>query len=223
RGSRTMDSPLVLTTVLNPKEVDDMAHGLDIAGFYPLEFYEAACSFKNPWAVHIDQIKHMLGTPKQYEGFKFTHDTTNSNEGNLISAYKVLPSMKEKLEGQMKLATKIRAVDDTFVADLVIQKHFLKDILGNLRKFSQQQFRCVNCNEKFRRPPLAGKCPACEGKIIFTISEGSIIKYLEPSLELASVFNVNPYIKQTLDLAKLRIESVFGKEKEKQVGLGSWI
>ena len=28
RGSRTMDSPLVLTTVLDPSEVDDMAHGL---------------------------------------------------------------------------------------------------------------------------------------------------------------------------------------------------
>ncbi len=221
RGSRTMDSPLVLTTVINPREVDDMALGLDIVDHYPVEFYEAALEYRNPWDVSVEQIKDRLSTPGQYEGMGFTIDTASINQGVLVSSYKTLPSMREKLAGQMELAKRIRAVDETIVADLVIQKHFLKDIMGNLRKFSQQQFRCVKCNKKFRRPPLAGKC-TCGGKILFTISEGSIVKYLEPSIELAEVFSVSPYIKQSLELLKLRVESVFGKEKERQAGLGDW-
>ena len=99
----------------------------------------------------------------------FTHDTSSINLGVGCSAYKLLPTMEEKLRGQMNLATKIRAVDESEVAKIVIEKHFIKDIKGNLRKFSQQQFRCVVCNEKYRRPPLVGKCTKCGGNIIFTI------------------------------------------------------
>jgi DNA polymerase II large subunit len=152
----------------------------------------------------------------------FTHDTENINAGVLCSAYKTLPSMQDKLLEQMKLAEKLRAVDESDVARLVIEKHFIRDIKGNLRKFSQQEFRCVNCNEKYRRPPLLGKCTACGGKIIFTISEGSIIKYLEPSISLANKYELPNFLKQSLELTKRRIEGVFGKEKEKQEGLGKW-
>jgi DNA polymerase II large subunit len=122
----------------------------------------------------------------------------------------------------MDLAEKINAVEASDVASAVIQKHFLKDIKGNMRKFSQQQFRCVACNEKFRRPPLLGNCTKCHGKIIFTISEGSVGKYLEPSLSLARKYNVSPYLLQTLELTKRNFEALFGKEKEKQTGLGEW-
>ena len=62
----------------------------------------------------------------------------------------------------------------------------------------------------------------CGGRIIFTVSEGSVIKYLEPSLVLAEKYNLPTYLKQTLFLTKRRIESVFGKDKEKQEGLGKW-
>jgi DNA polymerase II large subunit len=130
--------------------------------------------------------------------------------------------MEEKLKGQMEIAEKIRAVDQSDVARLVIEKHFLKDTKGNLKKFSMQEFRCVNCNEKFRRPPLIGKCTKCGGKIIFTISEGSVVKYLEPSISLAKKYNVPPYLQQSLELLKRRVEDIFGKDKEKQEGLGKW-
>ena len=116
--------------------------------------------------------------------------------------------MKEKLEGQMELAEKIFAVNESDVAGLVIEKHFLRDIRGNLRKFSMQKFRCSSCNEKYRRPPLMGRCLKCNGNIIFTISEGSIVKYLEPSISLAEKYNVPVYLKQTLDLTKRRIEGI---------------
>jgi len=122
----------------------------------------------------------------------------------------------------MWIAEKIRAVDTGDVARLVIDKHFMRDIKGNLRKFSQQVFRCVKCNEKFRRPPLAGECSKCRGKIIFTVNEGGIIKYLEPALDLANNFDVPDYIKQNLELTKKYIESIFGKETEKQEALEKW-
>jgi DNA polymerase II large subunit len=221
RGS-TMDAPLVLTSILTPSEVDDMAFDVDRVWTYPLEFYEACLAYKPPWEVKLDTIQKVLSTEQQYEGMGFTHDTDNINAGVLCSAYKTLPSMQDKLTAQMDLAQKLRAVDEADVARLVIEKHFVRDIKGNLRKFSQQQFRCVNCNVKFRRPPLLGKCTACGGKIIFTISEGSIVKYLEPSMSLANKYNLPTYLKQTLELTKRRIEGVFGKEKEKQIGLGAW-
>jgi DNA polymerase II large subunit len=165
---------------------------------------------------------HFIGTPLQYEGMGFTHDTEDLNEGVLCSAYKLLPSMEEKLLGQMDLAIKIRAVESGDVARLVIEKHFIRDIKGNLRKFSTQQFRCSNCNEKYRRPPLLGRCTKCSGKLIFTISEGSIIKYLEPTISLGEKFHIPSYLKQTIDLTKKRIEEYFGKEEESQAGLGKW-
>lgn len=220
RGS-TMDAPLVLTYYLNPSEVDDMAFDVDVVWHYPLSFYEAAEKYQAPWANKLTTIGALLNTEKQFESMGFTHDTDDFNSGVLCSAYKTLPSMEEKLKGQMALAVKIRAVDEKDVARLVIEKHFIRDAKGNLRKFSQQEFRCVDCNEKFRRPPLTGRC-TCGGKIIFTVSEGNILKYVGPSISLAERFGVSVYLKQTLQLMKKRIEGVFGKDAERQEGLGRW-
>jgi len=222
RGSRTMDAPLVLTSILDPAEVDDMVHNLDIDWQYPAELYDAAQEYKMPWDVKITTLGKHLGTPLQYEKMGFTHDTASINNGVICSAYKLLPSMQEKLLGQMDIAQKVRAVNKDDVARLVIEKHLIRDIKGNLRKFSQQGFRCVSCNEKFRRPPLSGICTACGGKIIFTISEGSIIKYLEPAKSLVRAYDLPPYLAQTIMLLDDRIEEVFGREKEKQIGLGAW-
>lgn len=223
RGS-TQDAPFVMTTLLKPSEVDDMIFDLDIAWKYPLEFFQASLDYKKPWDVELATYSSVLNTPKQYEGIGFTHDTNDFNEGVRCSLYKTLPSMEEKLKGQMDIAEKVRAVDTSDVARLVIERHFLRDVKGNLRKFSMQEFRCVKCNEIYRRPPLVGKCTkfGCGGRIIFTISEGSVVKYLEPSISLANKYDLPPYLKQSLELVKRRIEGVFGKEKEKQTGLGAW-
>ena len=221
RGS-TQDAPLVLTSKLVPSEVDDMAFDLDICQRYPLEFYEACIKFKQPREVEIEQFGKKLDTDSQYHNFGFTHNVSDMNAGVVCSAYKTIPTMEEKLKGQMELADKIRAVDECDVARLVIEKHLIRDIRGNLRRFSMQQFRCSTCNEKYRRPPLVGNCLKCGGKIIFTISEGSIIKYLEPAISLADKYNLPSYLKQNLELTKRGVESLFGKEKEKQEGLTRW-
>ncbi|MFH0977806.1 MAG: DNA polymerase II large subunit [Candidatus Woesearchaeota archaeon] len=220
RGS-TQDAPLVLTSHVVPEEVDDMVFDMDIAWSYPLEFYEACQDYKNPGEVKIEQVKKRLNTENKFQGYGFTHNVSDINGGVRCSAYKTIPSMEDKLKGQMELAERIRAVDTSDVARLVIEKHFLKDTKGNLRKFSTQQFRCVDCNTKFRRPPLLGKC-GCGGRIIFTVAEGSVLKYLEPSISLVKKYQLPAYLNQTLELLKRRIEAVFGKEREKQEGLGRW-
>jgi DNA polymerase II large subunit len=86
-----------------------------------------------------------------------------------------------------------------------------------------QGLRCVDCNEIVRRPPLSGKCPVCGGKLIFTIHEGGIKKYMEPAINLAKEFNLSPYLQQTLTLVKGYVDSIFGKEKEKQSGLSEFM
>jgi DNA polymerase II large subunit len=221
RGS-AMDAPLVLTSIIIPTEVDDMIFNMDVAWNYPLKLYRAAENYKMPFDIKIRRIAHINGTPQQYESMGFTHDTTNINSGVTCSAYKLLPSMGEKVEAQMDIAEKLRAVDEKDVAKLIINKHFIRDTKGNLRKFSLQQFRCVACNEKFRRPPLIGKCTECGGKIIFTISEGSIVKYIDYCKRLAEKYDLDIYTRQMIDLTVRRIESVFGKEKEIQMGLGAF-
>jgi DNA polymerase II large subunit len=221
RGGRSMDAPLVLSTIIDPPELDTEVFGLDIAPKYQLEFYQAALDLKWPWEVKIEQVKSRLGKPEQYEGLKYTHEVSDMNSGVRYSAYKSIPTMVEKLTGQMELATKIRAVDLDGVAKLVIDRHFIRDIKGNLRGFTQQEFRCINCNAKYRRPPISGTCLSCKsGRLVFTIAEGSIKKYLEASMELAKL--CPPYMRQSLLLLQQRIEIIFGKDLTKQVELKSW-
>ncbi|MBT3721692.1 DNA polymerase II large subunit, partial [archaeon] len=230
RGS-TMDAPLVLTSIINPAEVDDQVLGVDVEWKYPLEFYRAAMKMKAPWEVKygpdnkkIEQLAHRLGKENQYEDFGFTHSITNFNQGIQCSAYKTLPTMKLKLFGQMEIARKVRAVNMDNVARLVIQKHFLRDIKGNLKKYSMQKFRCSSCNTKYRRPPISGKCTECnKGKLMFTISEGSVVKYLDPSLDLAKEYDFSPYLKETINLLKTNVLTVFGKGRDKQMGLGNFM
>jgi DNA polymerase II large subunit len=70
---------------------------------------------------------------------------------------------------------------------------------------------------------LSGKCNKCGNpKLIFTISYGSIVKYLEPAIDLTKNFNVPAYIKQDLELTKKYIESIFGKDTEKQENINKW-
>jgi DNA polymerase II large subunit len=218
----TQDAPLVLNTRIREGEVDDQILDFETCWNYPLELYEAAEQKKHSSEIHIETVKSFLKEGKSsFKEMGFTHNTEDIHSGVFNSSYKLLPSMREKVFGQMELADKLRSVDQTDVARLVIERHFIRDIRGNLRKFSHQVFRCSKCNSKYRRPPLVGVCK-CGGRIIFTISEGSIKKYLEPAIELAKKYNISSYTKQSLELAKVYIESIFGRESEKQVSLGDF-
>jgi DNA polymerase II large subunit len=210
----TQDAPLVLNAHIRAGEVDDQILDFETCSSYPLELYEKAEQKKHSSEIKIEDVRSLLKQNKEVFGnIGFTHDTTNINFGVNNSAYKVLPTMREKVDNQMELVEKIRAVDAADVARLIVERHFIRDIRGNLRKFSHQQFRCSSCNEKYRRVPLSGACYKCGGKIIFTITEGSIRKYLESAINLAEKYKIPDYTKQSLDLAKMYVESVFGKEE----------
>lgn len=219
----TQDAPLVLNARIRAGEVDDQILGFELGDHYPLSVYRLAEERKHSSECDIETVQDRLA--KDINPFTctgFTHDSSDFNVGVLNGSYKILPTMKEKVEKQMELVGKIRAVDTEDVARLIIERHFIRDIRGNLRKFAQQQFRCVKCNSKFRRTPLSGVCTQCGGKIIFTISEGSIKKYLDPAMDLAVNYNISPYTKEGMELTKMYIESIFGRELEKQVDLKKW-
>ncbi|MDP4038993.1 MAG: DNA polymerase II large subunit [Candidatus Pacearchaeota archaeon] len=215
----TQDSPLVLNIKINAGEVDDQILDL-IVDKYPLELYEKAEERKHSSELKVKTIADRLKAGEDpFTNIAFTHNCDNFNDAVLNSSYKTLPTMSEKVDSQMKLCKRIRAVDTSDVARLVIERHFIRDIRGNLRKFSQQVFRCVGCNEKYRRPPLLGKCVSCGGRLIFTISEGSILKYMQAALDLARNYGVGAYLLENLEIVEKDIHSIFGKEKEKQMKL----
>ncbi|MFH1358738.1 MAG: DNA polymerase II large subunit [archaeon] len=220
----TQDAPLVLNGKILAKEVDDQILDFELVKNYPLKFYEMAEKGVHSGEVEIEMVKQRIGRNEDpYINTGFTHNTSNFNMGAVCSSYKTLPTMKEKVFEQMLLCEKLRAVDQGDVARLIIDRHFMRDLKGNLRKFSQQSFRCGKCNEIYRRPPLNGKCEKCNNpKLIYTISYGSIVKYLEPALDLTKNFKVPPYIIQDLELTKKYIESIFGKDTEKQESIEKW-
>ena len=219
----TQDAPLVLNAKINAGEVDAELFDFELVDEYPLELYKKAEQRKHSSSIRVYDVRKALKEGKDaFTNLGYTHDTSNINEGVFCSNYKLLATMQEKVRHQMELVEKIRAANTSETARLVIERHFIKDMRGNLRKFSTQQFRCVKCNEKMRRPPLSGDCSKCHGKIIFTTHEGGVKKYLGPALELAKRYNLSPYIKQTLELTKRHIDSVFGKEPETQETIEKW-
>jgi len=220
----TQDAPLVLNVRIRAGDVDDQILDFEL-GKYPLELYQYAEQGKHSSEMRmiVDTVRGRLKNGKDpFSNVDFTHDVEDFNGGVLNSSYKRLPTMQEKVEAMMNLCSKIRAVDVKDVARLIIERHFIRDTRGNLRKFSMQAFRCVGCNEIYRRPPLAGKCLECGGRLIFTISEGSILKYMQPALDIAREYEVSTYLLESLELNEMYIQSIFGKDKEKQESIAKW-
>ncbi len=221
-----MDLPLVLSTRLDPNEVDKEAHNVDTLPRYPLEFYQATQRHASAKEVakKMGLVGDRIGKPAQYEGWGFTHDTTDISAGPAASAYKTLGSMMDKMTAQMELARKIRAVDEALVGAAVIGTHFLPDLMGNLKKFSKQSVRCPKCNTKFRRMPLKGCCLACGNlNLTLTVHEGSVRKYLEISKTIALRYKIDPYTHQRILLLEQAVESLFTNDKVKKAKLSDFM
>ncbi len=215
-----MDAPLVLTTRIDPNEIDKEAHNLDVLTTYPLALYDAAERFAHPKEIEplIDMVSKRIGSVLQYEGFGYTHETTDVAQGPLASAYGE-GSMAEKIDKQLDLALRIRAVDPNDVVARIVVHHFLPDLIGNLKAFSSQQVRCTKCGEKYRRIPLRGKCLACGGNLTLTVHESSVKKYLEISKRISQRFNVSNYLRQRIDLIEDAITSLFTNDKTQDLKL----
>jgi DNA polymerase II large subunit len=216
-----MDAPLLLTPVVNPKEVQRQVHDFDVARFYPLEFYEKTWQKVEARQASplIDLISNRLGTEAQFEGFSFTTAVKDIDNCNAESAYKKFKAMTDKLESQLELAEKIEAVDADRVALKVLKTHFMRDISGNLRAFSTQGFRCKACSRRFRRLPLRGVCPSCGGALTLTVYRGGIEKYLEAANKLVEKYGLPNYYSQRIAMVKEEITALFDGKKPKQVSL----
>ena len=221
RGGR-MDAPLVITTILDPKEIDNEAHKMEVVGGYPIEFYEATWKRLNPAEIEIKTVNSLLDS-EIYPRIGFTHQTSDISGYVLETTYVKLKTMRDKVDAQLKIAEKIRAISERGAAELVINSHLLRDTYGNLKAFSRQKFRCVKCNEAYRRIPLIGKCRKCGGRLILTVTEGSIRKYVDISLDISEKYNVSEYIKQRLILLRNDIDSLFINDLDEQKTLSDFM
>ncbi len=219
-----MDAPLVINSFLDPNEVDDEVHNMDAIRKMPWEFYRKTLEFVDPKEIvdMIDIIEHRLGTPAQYSNIGFSHPTSDISIGPQQSMYSKLETMSEKVDHQLKLASKIRCVDVQDVAKRILTKQFMSDLVGNLTKFGRQTFRCIDCNKKYRRVPLKGMCLECDGKIVLTVSKGTIIKYLETAKNLVKEYNLGDYFEKRLEIFEQSVNSIF-YDKTKQLSLSKFI
>ena len=234
RGGK-MDAPLILTTKINPSEIDKEALNVDINWEYPLEFYEASQKFISPKKVHdygIRTVESVLGTEDEMEGFGFTHGTKDCSEGPRDNPYNTLESMKQKTMAQFALGETLSSVDNKDQSSRLIDRHLIRDMRGNLRAYGQQKVRCVKCGRSYRRPPLSGKCTTvieervdsfsgepvvitCPGKVILTVSKGSVMKYEPLMNELVDRYGCTQYIKETHRLVSQWVGQSFDEEGEK--------
>jgi len=235
RGGR-MDAPLVLTTRLNPAELDKEALNVDSAWFYPREFYEATTKMPHPKEVTeiMDFVEKRIGTVGALRGYGYTHDLTSLDAGPSNSAYKILDTMVDKMNAQISLAQRLRSVNVEKVASSVVESHFFPDLRGNLLAFTRQKFRCGRCGEKFRRAPLSGKCikpikattgtaaitrsegpMQCGGNLIMTVSEGAVRKYVKVANHVMETFGTSNYTQQKYAVLADSLDSLFKNDRVK--------
>ncbi|MCX8190313.1 MAG: DNA polymerase II large subunit [Candidatus Diapherotrites archaeon] len=223
RGGR-MDAPLVFTTILKPDEIDTEVYCMDIVDKYPLELYEKSLNFAMPEAVKFECVEDRLNTEKQYSGFLYTHESSDICLGPEYSTYVMLKTMEEKVFRQAQLQRKIKAVNLKDSLARVIETHLLPDIIGNTRSFCRQQFRCTNCNSKYRRIPLSGKCLKCgkEG-LTLTIAQGSVEKYLEVTKKIIKDYSLGEYLEQRVLQIEDEIGSLFKTQTKSQRMLADFL
>lgn len=212
-----MDAPLVLVANINPQEVDDEAHNVDVGSNYPISFYEATLTGAHPKTVLalVDLVRNRLNDESAYEGFKCTHETSKIFDGPESTLYKRLNKMGAKVNAQLEVAQLIRAVDAKDVANKVIVNHFIPDLIGNLRAFGTQKIRCTKCNKIYRRMPLKGVCLNCGmDNLNLTVYEKSVTKYFNIANELVKKYNLSEYLVNRLALINHNVETLLGSNVE---------
>lgn len=218
---RLEDAPVVTIKTIDISEIDKQAYGVDTAWKYPLELYEAAARMEHSsrWRDKIECIGQLIGTGRQFIEYGFTHDTKDINEGAKVSTYIELKkdgkkkSMMEKVGEEWEFMNKVRGIPDPKeMMKLIIRTHFVSDFKGNLRSYSIQTFRCPACGCSYRRMPLIGKC-VCGGRIIQTVSEGGVRKYIT-LMERNAERTGDPVLKEEIKEFIAEVNSFFRKPPE---------
>lgn len=245
RGGQ-MDAPLVLTTRLNPTEVDKEALNVDAGWFYARDFYEATLSQPHPKDIQhrMDFVERRLGTVAAVRGYGYTHDCHALDQGPALSAYKTLETMIDKMNGQLALGHRLRGVNVRQVASSVVRSHFLPDLRGNLNAYGRQKVRCLKCAHSYRRMPLSGSCiqpkketgrglanmgvsapegGLCNGNLALTVSEGAVRKYIEVMRFVMDHYGVDLYTRQNADWLANSVDSLFNNDRAKQLSLSDFL
>lgn len=212
-----MDAPLLIQPLVFPHEVQRQAHNIDVDEKYPLDFYRSSWDMEKTSVIdNIDLVKKRLGQPNQFFDYKFTHFTDNIMLDVSQSLYSTLNTMEEKLKMQITTAKLINAVDADEVMAMVLTTHILPDIMGNLRAYSSQSFRCTKCGQKYRRMPLVGKCLECHNELLQTVSRGSVEKYVQTALNICSEFKINEYLTSRINTLQAELNLLFKPDVKDQ-------
>jgi len=206
-----MDAPLLLAPLLNATEVARQAFNIETVTAFPLSFYDKTLVGANPKEIEdlVPTLNNARESSSDNWNIGFTHPTEDLDQARLISAYKELPTMLDKVKEQLDLADKIVAVKGEEVARKVLGTHILRDLVGNLRTFTSQRSRCSKCNWKPRRAPLKGICVKCGGKLGPTVFKAGVEKYLQVAFDMVKRYNVGEYYRQRLDLIKVELDETF--------------
>lgn len=245
RGGQ-MDAPLVLTTRLNPTEVDKEALNVDAGWFYERDFYEATLEQPHPKEVakRMDFVERRLGSIAAVRGYGYTHDCHALDAGPALSAYKTLETMIDKMNGQLAIGHRLRGVNVRTVASSVVRSHFLPDLRGNLNAYGRQKVRCLKCAHSYRRMPVSGKCiqarktsgrglasmgvvkaegEQCGGNLALTVSQGAVRKYIKVMRYVMDHYGVDLYTRQNADWLANSTDSLFNNDRAKQLSLSDFL
>ena len=216
-----MDAPLLIQPLVLPHEVQRQAHNIDISSSYPLEFYQATWKQvkSGDLSEKIETIKNRIGKESQFFDYGFTHFTDLLTTNVQRSAYSRLNTMDEKLEMQISTAKLINAVDPDEVVSMVLTTHILPDIMGNMRAYSSQAFRCSKCGEKYRRIPLIGKCTECGNELLQTVTRGSVEKYIDIAANMCEQFKISDYLRCRVKSLTAELNLIFQQQKKDQFTL----
>ena len=211
-----MDAPLLIQPLVLPHESQPQAHNLEVTKTLPLEFFTSTFQqIKASDAISVEIIKSRLETERQFYDYFFTHYTSSLTTSKSRSAYSTLGSMLDKFDMQIRNAELINAVNTSEIVSNVISTHLVPDIMGNLRAYARQNFRCTGCGKSFRRMPLIQTC-LCGHKLIPTITRGSVEKYLKLAKRLVEKYDVGKYQRGRIHALSDEIELVFGKNQGDQ-------
>ncbi|MCH7757644.1 MAG: DNA polymerase II large subunit [Thaumarchaeota archaeon] len=211
-----MDAPLLIQPLVLPHESQPQAHNLEVTKSLPLDFFRSTLQQNKASDVNsVEIIKSRLETERQFYDYFFTHKTSSLTTSKSRSAYSTLGSMLDKLDMQIRNADMIDAVNTSEIVSNVISTHLVPDIMGNLRAYARQSFRCTACGKSYRRLPLIQNC-FCGHKLIQTITRGSVEKYLKLAKRLINNYDVSEYQKGRINALSDEIDLVFGKNKGDQ-------